>query len=90
MGIIFLVSSCPVDPGSSSDGGVTIHNDNPDLEKRLQLVASILNLKPHYVWDWQKKQKTMIYTAVDWLDLATHVIPDSLVRDILDMMDGST
>ncbi len=50
----------------SSDGSITIHNDDPDLEARIQLCASILNLKPHYVWDWHHNNKSLVYTAVDW------------------------
>jgi hypothetical protein len=50
----------------SSDGGRTIHNNNPQLEARLQLVSRILNLRPHYVWNWERSAKTLIYTAVDW------------------------
>lgn len=32
----------------------------------MQTVAKILNLQPHYVWNWTKTKKYLIYIALDW------------------------
>jgi hypothetical protein len=62
-------SVLPLGPNSlilgSGDGSLTIHNDNLDMEARVQLCAAILNLKPHYVWDWYKREKVLVHLAVD-------------------------
>lgn len=63
-------SVLPLGPNSlvlgSNNGSLTIHNDNADMEARVQLCAAILNLKPHYVWDWNEKNRVLVHTAVDW------------------------
>ena len=66
---------------------MTIHNGNPDLESRIELCASILNLKPHIAWDWNKSRKVSIYLAVDWYVFAS-IILSSIVKDTLEQMGG--
>ena len=31
----------------------------------MQTIAKMLNVKPHYVWNWEKNKRTLVYTAVD-------------------------
>eukprot|EP01119_Soliformovum_irregulare_P025748 TRINITY_DN9620_c0_g1_i3.p1 TRINITY_DN9620_c0_g1~~TRINITY_DN9620_c0_g1_i3.p1 ORF type:complete len:666 (+),score=209.19 TRINITY_DN9620_c0_g1_i3:3-2000(+) len=62
-------SILPLGPHSlvagTSDGANTIHNDNVGMAVRLELISKILNLQPHYVWNWEKTKRTLIYNAID-------------------------
>ena len=46
-------------------GGQTICADNPEMNARMKLVASILNLRAHNVWNMAKTQMVKMYGPID-------------------------
>jgi hypothetical protein len=48
----------------SADGGRTIFDSCPEMNARMKLAASILNLRGHWVWNWDKSKKAKIYGPV--------------------------
>lgn len=58
----------------SSDGGETIHNDDPAIEQEMKKAAKYLNLKEHFVGSYQGGQA--LYSVGD---LEVHKGDDSRV-----------
>ncbi|KAL6072242.1 Clu domain-containing protein [Balamuthia mandrillaris] len=49
----------------SSDGGRTTHADVPEMNARMEAAANILNLKGHYVYNWERTEKILIHGPID-------------------------
>ena len=59
----------PVGPDTlvygSADGGSTIYSISSEMNVRMQLIGSILNLAGHDVWNLDHTEKTTLYAPVD-------------------------
>ena len=59
----------PVGPDTlvygSSDGGATIHAISAEMNIRMQLISSILNLATHHVWNLDNTERTKLCGPVD-------------------------
>lgn len=49
----------------TGNSGVTLHNSQPRLTRKMQLAGRTLNLKPHTVWDRVGATKEVFHVAAD-------------------------
>ncbi len=47
------------------DGARTIHTDNDEFNKKMELAAKILNLKGENVWNQDKTSKSYLHACCD-------------------------